>query len=90
MNELQTAARPVTGSNARESLLDFFDRASQPSNATSQHRSLPEDAQNLVQRSIVTSLLRRSGFVSALEQSLVSRAVNPANHMQPRTFQQAR
>jgi len=74
LNELQNSSRPVTGTSARDNLSDFFIRATNPNAARSQERrSLPGDVQNLIQRSIVTSALRRHGFRTALEQSLSSR-----------------
>ena len=75
LNDLQNSARPVTGTNARDNLSDFFARATNPGAEPNQQerRSLPDDVQNLIQRSIVTTALRRHGFRTALEQSLSSR-----------------
>eukprot|EP00794_Sanderia_malayensis_P005423 gene5423-6101_t len=75
LDQLQNGSRIVTSGNARDTLSEFFTRNSEPSNNATNNtaRSLPDDVQNLVQRSIVTSSLRRHAFRSALEQSLASR-----------------
>lgn len=75
LRELQNSARPVTGTDARDNISTFLTRATNPDADVSQQQrtSLPDDVQNLIQRSIVTTALRRHGFRAALEQSLSSR-----------------
>ncbi|XP_065071416.1 uncharacterized protein LOC135696069 [Rhopilema esculentum] len=81
LNELQNTARPVTGTSARQNLLQFFSRDTNSSSVSNQNSdSQPsEDIQSLIQRSIVSSALRRHEFRSALEQSLATRLMPQAS-----------